>query len=528
MSSPYSRLREQITPSPKTNAVQIGVFEKRRKSDDKVVSTTVIKTGGGSVPSLTRRCWDQVNQKVRLRARRPRRRKIGSHYVWVDIQLRDVLTGLPLWRTIDGETLPVVRRKKIKVSDFALNDSGSNGASSSDKGYRDGGPFLTVRVERPDFLVKGQGTYKTVPEDSDPSFYYLYKGGFSDPEFGGTDLVSDLDYKKVGLLPGPTAGFLPSLDDIGSQAYSRLRPQLEKAGLMVALREAKDIPQMLKTTASAFQSIYRGMGGSGSSQILHPKSVADHFLNHHFGWVPFVSDIQKFHDVFQNSEKYIEQISRDNNRWTKRVRVMENTEKETLVSKGGITGACSPWIGGFPWNMCRNQTVPGIGSTMANWTISEQLKTRVWAMGSFKYYRPEFDANLADYSSQWNDLQRRLTILGARISPSNVWKSTPWTWLIDWFSNIGDHIDLVNDIALDGVVSRYMYVMRQATRNFVLRTSMYYWQATINLEWSRYVETKQRQRAWTPYGFNLFGRDLSAKQWAILGALGLSRQASLR
>jgi hemolysin-activating ACP:hemolysin acyltransferase len=285
---------------------------------------------------------------------------------------------------------------------------------------------------------------------------------------------------------------------------------------------------MLKTTAGNFRDLYLAMGGSKSSQLMHPKSVADSFLNHHFGWVPFIKDLRQFHDVFQNSEKYIDQISRDNNRWIKRVRVMETTEKETLVSKGGITGAVSPWIGAPPWNMCRSQNVPGIGNTMANWTISEQLQTRVWAMGQFRYYRPEFDLSNPDYSSQWNDLQRRLLLYGARISPSNVWKSTPWTWLIDWFSNIGDHIDLVNDIAIDGIVSKYMYVMRHSVRRFILRSTMYYWQSSLTLDWIRYVETKQRQRAWTPYGFNLFGKDLSAKQWAILGALGISKNIPMR
>jgi hemolysin-activating ACP:hemolysin acyltransferase len=445
----------------------------------------------------------------------------------MDIPVKDG-NGKPLMRMIEGELLPVVRRRKVKVTDFSNDNNGAiDGFSHQDKGYRDGGPFLTANILLPAFTVKGQGTFKTVPEDSDPSFYYLYKGGFSDPELTG-DLISDNDYQKIGRLPGPTAGFLPSLDDIGSQAYARLRPQLEKAGLMVALREAKDIPGMLKTTAGNFRDLYLAMGGSKSSQLMHPKSVADSFLNHHFGWVPFIKDLRQFHDVFQNSEKYIDQISRDNNRWIKRVRVMETTEKETLVSKGGITGAVSPWIGAPPWNMCRSQNVPGIGNTMANWTISEQLQTRVWAMGQFRYYRPEFDLSNPDYSSQWNDLQRRLLLYGARISPSNVWKSTPWTWLIDWFSNIGDHIDLVNDIAIDGIVSKYMYVMRHSVRRFILRSTMYYWQSSLTLDWIRYVETKQRQRAWTPYGFSLFGKDLSAKQWAILGALGISKNIPMR
>jgi len=508
--------------------VQIGVFEKRRKSDDKIVSTTSVKTGGGTKAMSILRCWDQLNQKVSPKSRRPKRRKIGFHFEIREFPVLDKLTGRPLTRIVDGELLPVVRSKRVKVPDFVYEDqNGGIKLSTHDKGYRDGGPFLTANISLPAFDVQGHGTYKTVPEDSDPSFYYLYRGGFSDPQLEG-DLITDDQYQKLARVPGPTAGFLPSLDDIGSQAYARLRPQLEKAGLMVALREAKDIPRMLETTASNFNLSWIGMGGSKTSQLMHPKSVADNFLNHHFGWVPFIKDLRQFHDVFQNSEKYISQISRDNNSWIKRTRVMQHTETSVLHSKGGITGACSPWIGAFPWNMCRSQNVPGLGNVMAQWNIHEENLTHVWGTGLFKYYRPEFDLSNPDYSSQWNDLQRRLLIYGARISPSNVWKSTPWTWLIDWFSNVGDHIDLLNDIAIDGVVSKYMYVMRHAVRRFVLRTQIFYWQSHINLEWSRIVDTKQRQRAWTPYGFNLFGKDLSAKQWAILGALGVSSKIPMR
>lgn len=149
--------------------------------------------------------------------------------------------------------------------------------------------------------------------------------------------------------------------------------------------------------------------------------------------------------------------------------------------------------------------------------------TRVWAMGSFKYYRPEFDASLADYSSQWSDLQRRLKVYGAELSPTNVYKSTPWTWLIDWFSNVGDNIDAANDALVDGVASRYMYVMRHWVRRLVFNTTMFYWQGPVSLEWNRFIETKQRQRAQSSYGFSLLPKDLSAKQWSILAALGLSR-----
>lgn len=526
MSSTRLRFREKLSPQPPNNSVVIGVMEKLRKSDNVVVQTTKILGGGGSVPADIRRCWDQTNEKVHLtRKRRPRKHSNISYKIVLVPRLD--ADGSPMFkRNKRGFFIPIMRRKRV-IDDvsvvFEPSESTIGLSLDHDKGYRDGGNFCSLHGIRPESIVKGAGTYRTVPEDANASFYYRYTGGFCDPSFGSTDSLSDSIWQNLGRHPGDTTAF-PLLDDYGTQAYARLRPRLEKAGLMVALREAKDIPRMLLTSSEFFHNSWKEAGGSRYSSIRDaPKRVADHFLNHNFGWVPFVNDLVSFHDVYQNSEKYIEQITRDNNSWIKRVRVMDDIESVTPITKGGITAGVNPFIGNFPWNMCRSRTIPGLGATMAQWSIREEVHTRVWAMGSFKYYRPEFDASLADYSSQWNDLQRRLKVWGAEISPTNVYKSTPWTWLIDWFSNVGDNIDLANDILVDGVASRYMYVMRHWTRRLIFATSIFYWQGDINLEWNRFIETKQRQRASSSFGFSLLPKDLSVKQWSILTALGLSR-----
>lgn len=525
MASTRLRFREKLVPQPKSGSVKIGVMEKIRKSDNVVVQTTPFFTGGGSVDADIRRCWDQVNIPVtRSRSRRPKRRENVSYDIILVPRLD--ADGLPMFkRTRKGLFIPIMRRKRV-VSDvstvFESSESTIGLSLDKDRGYRDGGNFASLHGIRPDASVIGAGTYRTVPEDSNNSFYWRYTGGFSEPGFGSSDLLAS-GWQNLGRHPGDTTAF-PLLDAYGTQAYARLRPRLEKAGLMVALREAKDIPRMLQTTAKFYHDAWQNIAGFRRYTSIRraPKEAANQFLNHYFGWVPFVNDLVSFDDVYQNSEKYIEQITRDNNSWVKRKRVMEYTESVTPVTSGGTPGV-TPNIGAFPFNMLRFETVPGVGSTQALWSIREETLTRVWAMGSFKYYRPEFDASLQDYSSQWNDLQRRLKVYGAEISPTNVYKSTPWTWLIDWFSNVGDHIDQVNDILIDDVASRYMYVMRHWVRRLIFSTRMHYWQGPLNFEWNRFIETKQRQRASSSFGFTLATKNLSPKQWSILAALGLSR-----
>jgi hypothetical protein len=37
-------------------------------------------------------------------------------------------------------------------------------------------------------------------------------------------------------------------------------------------------------------------------------------------------------------------------------------------------------------------------------------------------------------------------VYGLELSPSNVWEAIPWSWLVDWFSNVGDYMALYNNV----------------------------------------------------------------------------------
>jgi hypothetical protein len=148
--------------------------------------------------------------------------------------------------------------------------------------------------------------------------------------------------------------------------------------------------------------------------------------------------------------------------------------------------------------------------------------TTAWAEGTFKYYRPEFDINLPYYGSTVAEVNRYLTATGLRLSPSHVWKAIPWSWCIDWFGNVGKLIERADAINIDGLVTKYLYLMHHKQR--VVNSFHYinFSQGAETVQFTRSYEVKQRRSADSPYGFVL-GGDLSATQWSILGALGLSK-----
>jgi len=387
--------------------------------------------------------------------------------------------------------------------------------------YLTGGPFSSVEIVRPHNTV-----YLEAQRNSCETWYnqpnnwsFWYDGGFYDPLWiPSLDSVPDSEYNSLGTV---YSTLYPDLTNIGLGAYAKLRPTPEMSGLYVALREAKDIPRMLKTTSGIFHDIWKSTAvGPKRSRVrpgprMAPKSAANHFLNHQFGWVPFLSDLSKFYSTYQNSLKIRTQFARDNNRWIRRRRSDKKLESDTLVySRTDIIG-CQP--DGYPFSN---------GYSNRLYTIRLKEYTDVWYEGVFKYYRPAFNVSPDDKSyTAFDRVRQEMALYGATISPTHVWQATPWSWLVDWFSNVGDVIQAVEDLGTDQVTSKYMYLMHRRRRVFELRSQF----TTIHdgrkhdYTWYRSADIKRRQPAGSPFDFTLSAGGLTGRQLAILAALGFSR-----
>jgi len=127
-------------------------------------------------------------------------------------------------------------------------------------------------------------------------------------------------------------------------------------------------------------------------------------------------------------------------------------------------------------------------------------------------------------------------LYGATVSPEVLYNAIPWTWLMDWFVNVGDVMsNLSNNV--DNLTADYAFVMR--TRKMELNnTATTSWagisanlgtglesiipegSATRSLSYSE--EIKSRTGA-TPFGFGLSYDGLSTYQKSILAAIGAKR-----
>jgi hypothetical protein len=390
--------------------------------------------------------------------------------------------------------------------------------------YRSGGNFTNIKIRLPHNVVQGIGRYTTAPGNRSPAGKFLqYDGGFSNPKFVG-DPTSINTYYGSGISPWNNA-LLPQFQDLGPKAYNMLKPTPERASVGQFLVELRELPQSvrnLETTAADFHKIWKFGGGSLSKPSMYPKRAADEYLAYQFGWKPFLNDLMSFFEVAFEIRAFLDEVTRLNNTWIRRRRVVDTDESQSLVSRT-VDWNVEP-IGIQYIQMTAPMTVGGIGTCNYFSELRQREIYTCWAEGSFKFYRPEFDASLKEFDSYMNQVQRLFTLFGARITPTLLWKVTPWTWLADWIANAGKNIDNISAMLVDGVVSKYMYLMHHAVKQYQMTQVINFWdRGVVTMSWSRDYESKQRRGQTTPFGFDLNRSSLNGSQWSILAALGLSK-----
>jgi hypothetical protein len=118
-------------------------------------------------------------------------------------------------------------------------------------------------------------------------------------------------------------------------------------------------------------------------------------------------------------------------------------------------------------------------------------------------------------------------LLNLSLTPELLWNLAPWSWVADYFANIGDVMTNVSYFSQDNLLLRYGYVMKTLKRSNVYTatgTIPGYGPTSTSLE-TGFVY-KQRVKA-TPYGFGFNTGGLNNSQWAILVALGIARAPQL-
>jgi hypothetical protein len=375
--------------------------------------------------------------------------------------------------------------------------------------YTETGPFTLVKAVYPFDLIQGKGTYIGTDYRPDFNMYSDYYGGFVPNGFGSFTIPSS-HMVGAGLEGNPYGPDWGSAEPYSTAARNRFKPKIAKAGLGQAIAEIRDLLPMLKSSAKGFAQVWKAAGGH--PELFAPKNVADHFINHEFGWLPFINDIRQVSDVYQNTRKYVNALRRANGKWVKR--------GGTVLTDGGVS-AVERYDGvGLVLPSLPPSYYSADAIATGNYVTSHaftQSFDKVWYEGRFRQYIQ----SLGEEDSNYHKIINRVHLYGARISPSLIWKVTPWTWAVDWFSNAGDIISNAEDESF-GLASLYSCTMRHRVHRVVNESVIHLKDGDVACSWSQEIDSKTRHGG-GPFGFALEGSDLTPTQTAILLALGISR-----
>lgn len=289
-------------------------------------------------------------------------------------------------------------------------------------------------------------------------------------------------------FPGASAAELTGAGTIAIQRVSPTNPSVDLAqGLAELIRDRPQLPLR--------------------SFVRNPsvKSVAEEFLNAVFGIQPTVNDIIDTVDTVRRADELIKKFENNSG---KELRRRFEFDPVTSYTKSNVAGSFVPveahGIVGLPG---------GLGRTKETFT-----EKRFVFSGAFTYH---LDVGSDSASRLKNALQKANALYGVRFSPDLVWSLSPFSWLADWYGSIGSALTNITNAALYNQVLRYGYIQCES------RTTIVYTYPSApylgyNLRQEFETVRKQRVRA-TPYGFGLNPETFSDMQWAILGALGISR-----
>lgn len=320
------------------------------------------------------------------------------------------------------------------------------------------------------------------------------------------------EYRGPYLSVAPTAVTFPpwpnssnsELDALGTTAIANTTPTNAPADLSVFLGETirEGIPKLI------------GRSSIWKDKVDKARHMpADEYLNVQFGWKPFISELRSIAGAIAHADAVFRQYERDAGRMVRR-RMSFPVIKESSFYKSGLSG---PYISPTTSVLWKQGAVT---DDKRGVYITETLTRRRWFSGAFTYYLPPGYHSDATVMA----VTRAKRLLNLSPTPEVIWNLAPWSWAVDWFTNIGDIFSNISSWITDDLALPYGYIMENSVRSYTYTYAgdTGYQSLLRPTDVISISEVKMRRKA-SPWGFGLSWDGFSAVQLAILAALGIKR-----
>jgi hypothetical protein len=236
----------------------------------------------------------------------------------------------------------------------------------------------------------------------------------------------------------------------------------------------------------------------GNSGLSAAKEVAAENLAIQFGWAPIISDLAKLAE-FQE-------------RYTRRVR-----ELDRLYSGSGLKRRLELHNFNYESNSKASAYAYTIEGSYVYASYSRSVQCKSWAVVRWKPTQAPKKRPVND------ELKQKLLGLTPSAIPSAAWELMPWSFLIDYFTDIGDYISLTNNHLLAQCQGGSVMTTKIQTTSWA-PVSIH--DGSITMSGGSIKRTSKLRRAFTVYDFSPINGGfpiLNGKQVSILASLATLR-----
>jgi len=308
------------------------------------------------------------------------------------------------------------------------------------------------------------------------------------------------------------------LSNYGALEYGAAAPTSDQFSVSAFVGELREglpalIPSLLKTRKGNPNDLRYAL----KKQIGKQKAAGSDYLNVQFGWIPLLNDVRGIATALAVATTAVTGPSISTHRRR------DGTVKDatmTAASPVVITEALrfqAPALGQTGQVVQTQSGVTSTGSLIQRHEIYTSFEAEFLRL-------PTKEPVMDPYLEKLNELMR------FDLTPADLWQLAPWSWLVDWFVDIGGLIESWQAATSSNIMSLFAYAMRKE----VITTSIFASDVRASSTAYRYTGPKsayteikstryQRIKA-NPFGYILDPTvNLNVGQLAILAALGLTK-----
>jgi hypothetical protein len=247
------------------------------------------------------------------------------------------------------------------------------------------------------------------------------------------------------------------------------------------------------------------------SKLKDYRKAGDELLNYEFGIKPLISDIQGVAKSIVEADNRIKQLERDSGRLVRRRFHFPDREESFVTVDKGASATPSGWSYTYLWRDFQKNTR----------TTTTTYNTKRWFAGAFTYHLNLGERHRNQLAAAADNAR---LLLGVKLDAEVLWNLAPWTWLADWFGNVGDIMSNISHFSRDGLVMPYGYMMAESSVTCQAISDLDWWDTTGPRKIVDYYGfVRKQRRPANPFGFGLSDLLLDSRQMSILAALGITR-----